>query len=198
METKKLIKIQTILLLAILITLGSTLLVSAAIGVSSPYWKLGADQPNPMHIEEGKTEIVNFNLQNKLGDNDAIIQVTITKGAEIASLTEDTFTVPARSTDVMAPLIISVPPASAGAVYTVKLEFRDISSVEGQGVTYKTGMDNEFDVIVVSPPPPPTPTPAPEPTTKSFSTSSITLIIIAVIIILIILLLLLSKRKTSV
>ena len=67
-----------------------------AMGVSSPYW----DQ-NPLNLYPGQTENVQLNLQNMVGSDDVTISASITKGSEIASITDAStvYSVPAGTKD---------------------------------------------------------------------------------------------------
>lgn len=116
----------------------------SAFGVSSPYW-----EDHPMTIAAGEKRVVNFNLQNMVGDNTANVKIELVEGGEVVSLRKNSFTVDA-GTALDVPLRVSVPrSADQGGVYEVQLEFRSGAvSNEGEMVSVGTGMSVSFDVIV--------------------------------------------------
>ncbi|MCX8159097.1 MAG: hypothetical protein N3D20_02295 [Candidatus Pacearchaeota archaeon] len=116
----------------------------SAFGVSSPYW-----DGNPVYIAKGETKIINFNVQNMVGDGDVNVKAIVREGSDIAVLKEGGFIVKAGSSDKLVPLEIRIPEsANVGDVKRVKVDF--MNSVPGGNgmVSLGTGMSVAFDVIV--------------------------------------------------
>jgi hypothetical protein len=113
----------------------------AAFGVSSPYW-----DGNPLTMARGETKTVNLNLQNMVGEKDVNVKAELKQGSNITSLSEETFTVKAGTSNTMVPLKITMPKdAAPGEVKKVSIEFKTLSDAEG--IAMGTGMSVYFDVI---------------------------------------------------
>ena len=110
-----------------------------AFGVSSPYWE---GYPLTMLLDEEK--IVNFNLQNMVGNEDVEVKVELKEGFNIASLNKESYSVRAGTSDSYVPLRIKA--ADSGS-HKVKLEFKTVTP-GGGGVVTGTGMLVSFDVVV--------------------------------------------------
>lgn len=115
-----------------------------ASGVSSPYW-----EGNPLKMAAGSTETVDLNLQNKQSNETINFKVEIKEGVNIAKLDQEVYVIGPEE-DVNAVLKISIPnKAEQGAEYPIDIEFKTISSSEGENmITTQTGSDVEFKVIV--------------------------------------------------
>lgn len=118
-----------------------------AFGVSSPYWG-----SNPLKMYAGETKVVNFNLQNVVGDEDATVKVVINQGSDIASLEKDIYFVKAGASDTYVPLTVRIPEGVIGT-YAIALEFKNIAPGGAGGVAMGVGMVAGFDVIVSERPP---------------------------------------------
>lgn len=165
-----------------LILITSTFLIAlalvsivAAFGVSSPYW-----EGNPMNIARGDSRTVNLNLQNMIGDEDVTVKAELVEGEDVTSLSQEIFTVKAKTSSTMVPLTISMPKdVSPGEVKTVKVEFKTVSSDTG-GIAMGTGMTILFDVVA---------------TEEVSDNNTMMIVTISIIIVLAIILWLLAKKK---
>lgn len=115
----------------------------SAFGVSSPYWG-----DNPLQIYRGETKVVNLNLQNMVGSDDVTLRAEVTQGADIASLSEDTYTVPIGISDVVVPLKIRLDRDSPSAS-SVEVQFKTVATDDDGIVTLGTGMVVGFQVVEV-------------------------------------------------
>ena len=119
--------------------------IVSAFGVSSPYWN-----ENPLRMARGETTIINLNLQNMVGENDVEVKAILVEGKDIISLSKDTFTIKAGTSDTMVPLKIKIPKdAKPGETRKIKIEFKTIQENTG-GISMGTGMTVAFDVIATS------------------------------------------------
>ena len=114
-----------------------------AAGIVSPYWK-----DYPLQMNYGETKMVNFNLQNMVGDEDITIEVMIKQGSEIATLEQTTYTAAAGTSDTMIPLRIIVPENYDKQIQTISLEFKSVAPSEQGMVVLGTGWTTSFDVII--------------------------------------------------
>lgn len=115
-----------------------------AFGVSSPYWE---ERPLTMYI--GETKTVDLNLQNVVGDEAVTVNIELKDGEEVATLSEDTYTVAAGTSDTMVPLVITIPEdAVIGDTYTVSVDFKSVAEGEEGAIALGTGSTTTFDVIV--------------------------------------------------
>jgi hypothetical protein len=130
------------LFLGVFFALALLSLVSSA-GISSPYWK-----DNPLYMSQGETKIVNFKLQNMVGESDITVKAEITKGMEIASLQTDTFTAKAQTSDTTIPVVVTVPQGFEDDVQEVTLEVRTVENQQGGMVSIGSGWTTSFDVII--------------------------------------------------
>ncbi len=135
----KMIKIA----LSIFLVLTLTSMVYA-FGVSSPYW-----ETNPLTMAAGETKIIDLNLQNMVGEEDVNVKVSLKEGSEIASLSEEIYTVEAQTSDTLVPLRIRIPREKANDSYKIVAEVRTVTPKGGSGaLVLGTGMTVSFDVLV--------------------------------------------------
>ena len=120
----------------------------SAFGISAPYW-----ENNPLTMTQGETKTVELNLQNMVGTEDVIVKADIKTGMDIASLVKTTYTVPAGTSNTMAPLVITIPKEAALGAQKVEVEFKTVAPESAGMVTMGTGMSIGFDVIVTKPEP---------------------------------------------
>ncbi len=117
-------------------------LVSSA-GIVSPYWK-----DHPLYMNYGETKTVNFNLQNMVGNEDIVVELSLKQGSNIATLEETIYVAEAGTHDTMIPLKIKIPEDYNGGVQRIELEAKTIvDGTEGM-VVLGTGWLVSFNVIV--------------------------------------------------
>ncbi len=165
---------------SIFLVLVLTVFVSAW-GVSSPYWDKGASEPSSLDIYLGETKTVDLNIQNMAGNEDIVVKAEIKKGAEIASLEKDTYSIKLGTSEnallkITAPLTIGT--------YKVEVEFKTITSGGTGGVAMGTGYTISFDVMVSEKP--------------RAAGALIWVILIAVVIAIAVVIYLIIKRKNKV
>ncbi|MBI2044607.1 hypothetical protein HYT23_00960 [Candidatus Pacearchaeota archaeon] len=115
----------------------------SAVGIVSPYWK-----DYPLNMEYGETKIVEFNLQNMVGNEDITVDVSLKQGSNIASLEKTRYTAAAGTSSTMIPLKITIPKDFNKQVQKVELEVNTVSP-EGEGmINVGAGFIASFDVIV--------------------------------------------------
>ncbi len=137
-------KIKRGVVMGILAVLMLSSIVSA-FGVSAPYW-----ETNPLSMVQGETKTVDLNLQNMVGNEDVTVKAIIKQGSDIASLSQDTYVVKAGTSNMTAPLQITISANTTVGTQKVIVEFKTVP--EGAGmVTMGTGMTVSFDVIVNKP-----------------------------------------------
>ena len=95
-------------LLNLFLVLGSLVLLTTmvgAAGVTAPYW-----DGNPLYMKAGTSETVTLTLQNMAeGSADMTFNAAIEEGSEIASLSQQTYSVPFGIKDVEVPVTITIP-----------------------------------------------------------------------------------------
>ncbi len=139
-------KKRGLVLAAVLFSTMIALSLISAFGVSSDYWA-----GNPVSIGQGQSQVVNLTLQNQVGDEDVAAQIIITGGADIASVSNQVFTVKAHS-EMKVPVTISLPKdAIIGDTKQVVLEIKTIPSGNTGMVSMGTGSNWKYDVQVVEP-----------------------------------------------
>jgi hypothetical protein len=126
----------------IFIGLALTSYVSAA-GIVSPYWK-----DNPLYMNYGETKVVNFKLQNMVGDEDITVKAELLQGNEIASLKTDTFTAPVGTKDTLIPVTITIPENYDKSIQVVELEVNSITPDQEGMVTLSSGWTTSFNVVL--------------------------------------------------
>ena len=159
-----------------------------AFGVSSPYW-----EGNPLTIYPGETKTVQLGYQNMgEGVEDLNVRAEITKGSEIASLSQQDYVVASNTRDTQVEITVSVPEsASIGTEYKVTLTSRTVTPGTEGGVGLGVGMDTTFDILVVE-------KPAVQeelPEEVSGISNIIIFVLLAVIILALILLVVIQARK---
>lgn len=117
-------------------------LVSAA-GISPPYW-----EGYPLQMNYGETRVINFNLQNMVGNEDINVKVSINEGLDIASLEKTTYSAKIGTSDTLIPLKITIPKNYNKQLQRVSLEFNSINPSEEGMVTLGTGWTTSFDVVL--------------------------------------------------
>lgn len=173
MKNKILIALEFIFIVALL-----TALVSAA-GIASPYWK-----DYPLYMNYGETKVVNFNLQNMVGEDDITVKAEIKEGGDIASLETDTYTAKAGTHDTMIPVTITIPKDYDKNLQRVKLEVTTVASDQEGMITLGTTWTTTFNVILSD-----------KPVERSSLIGVIIGLVIAILIALVIILFLLKKRR---
>lgn len=168
-------KLQIISIFLALILVGT---VSAA-GIGSPYWK-----GHPLNMNYGQTKIINFKLQNMVGDEDIKVKVEITQGSDIARLETAIYEAPAGTSDTIIPITIAIPLDYEKTIQEVTLEARAVAEDTGGMVSLGTGWTTSFDVILTE-----------KPVEKSSLVGMIIILVIAIIIALIIIFILAKRRK---
>ncbi|OGJ21609.1 hypothetical protein A3K73_02950 [Candidatus Pacearchaeota archaeon RBG_13_36_9] len=144
MKNKKIFGMGMILVMAILAA--STAL---AFGVSSPYW-----EGNPLTIYPGETKTAQLGYQN-MGENveDLTVRAEITKGGEIASLSQQDYVVAANTRDTQVNIVVSIPAsAEIGTEYKVTLTSKTVTPGTAGGIGLGVGMDTTFDILVIEKP----------------------------------------------
>lgn len=153
-------------------------LISAA-GIASPYW-----EDNPLEMNYGETQVVNFNLQNLVGGEDITVRVEITEGQTIASVENEVYTAKAGTSDTMIPVTISIPADYDKTIQRVKVEVKTINQAEDEGmVGLGTGWTTSFNVILS------------EEAQDESSLSTLLVVLLAVIIAIVVIILVVLKRK---
>jgi len=153
--------------------------VSAA-GIVSPYW-----EGYPLQMNYGETRVINFNLQNMVGNEDINIKVSVKGGSEIASLEKTTYSAKAGTSDTLIPLKIIVPKDYNKQVQKVSLEFNSVAPSDKTGmVTLGTGWTTSFDVVLSE-----------NPIDKRSLVWIIILLVAVVLVLALIIYLMLSRRK---
>lgn len=189
MENKKIFSLGMILVLAVLMT--STVL---AFGVSSPYWK-----GNPLQIYPSETKTVKITYQNMgEGVEDITMRAEITKGQEIASLSQEEYLVRANTKDTTVEVAVSIPEGTPiGANYQVTLTSSSVTPGAEGGVAIGVGMDTTFDVEVIEKPKPQYAelTPLELPQESPETTGIVLFVALAVLIVAIVLLTIIKMRK---
>lgn len=145
MKTQQLFTIS-----ALFITFCSMLSLAAAAGVASPYWN-SAGNENPLYIAPGESQNFALTLQNMVGNEDLQFKATITKGAEVLSITDasDQYFVPAGSNNVPVNLRAQIPAiAPIGTVYNVRMDFLSSPVSESGQFQFGSGYAMTFDIIV--------------------------------------------------
>jgi len=127
------------LFFAVLLLVGSV----SAVGIVSPYWK-----DYPLNMEYGETKVVEFNLQNMVGNEDITVEVNIKQGYNIASLDKTTYTAKAKTYDTMIPLKITIPKDFSKQVQPIEVEVNTVSPETGGMINIGAGFIASFDVIV--------------------------------------------------
>lgn len=165
--------------------------VSATVGVTSFYY-----ENNPLIVNQGEVKDIMFTLQNHGGDADAVVNVELAAGSEIAELTDENlkYNVPLDSDGIPVPMRITIPEDakpgdqwSVGASFSIKYNPKGAGSVQLSSTYFK-----DFKVIVKTPE-------ATSNATKNISllnsplTSFIFLLVILVVLVLLIKLL--SRKK---
>ncbi len=112
-------------------------------GIVSPYWR-----DYPLRMTQGETKIVNFNLQNLVGNQDVTVEVKLKQGSEIATLEKTTYTAKAGTSDTMIPLKISIPNNYNKQVQRIELEVKTVNSETEGMIVLGSGWTASFDVIV--------------------------------------------------
>ncbi|MFH1326854.1 MAG: hypothetical protein ABIH59_01875 [archaeon] len=171
-------KNKTKLSFAIFLALALISSVSAA-GIVSPYWK-----DHPLTMDYGETKVIDFNLQNMVGDNDITIELELKKGSNIASLEKTTYFAKLGTHDTMIPLTISIPEDYNGGVQRIEIEAKEVAEDTGGMVTLNAGWMVSFDVIVSE-----------GDVSKSSLTGIIIGLVIAIIVLVLILFIILFRRK---
>ncbi len=160
----------------VLIFLGS---ISAA-GIASPYWK-----DYPLLMNYGETKIVNFNLQNMVGDKDITVEVTLKSGGDIATLEKTTYTAEAHTSDTLIPLTITIPKDYPRDFQKIELEVKTVSPDQEGMVSLGTGWTTSFNVILSN-------------DEKSSNLTGVVIFLIILIVILgVIIFALVNKRKRA-
>jgi len=158
----------------------------SAIGLSLDY-----NDKNPLKVGPGETkEVIIGRLQNP--DNESItLKLEIIEGADIAEVTSDTLTLPAKSLDTSLNLKISIPEGTPeGTKYKIGIKYADITSKNGTGMIIMTqSQTSSIPVLVQKIPVEPTPT------AGGISTTTIIILIIGIIVVIAIILLLVKKKK---
>jgi len=115
--------------------------ISAA-GIVSPYWK-----DYPLTMNYGETKIVNFELQNMVGDKDITVEVVLKQGGDIASLEKTTYTAKVHTSDTVIPLTIVVPEDYSKSFQKIEMDVKTVNEDTGGMVTLGTGWTTSFNVI---------------------------------------------------
>lgn len=153
--------------------------VSAA-GIASPYFK-----DNPLRMNYGETKIIDFNLQNVVGDEDITVEAMITKGSDIATLDQTIFTARAGTSDTMIPVTITIPQDYTKNSEAVELEVKAVTTDQGGMVTLGTGWVTSFDVLL---------TQREEPKSTS---GMLIWMILGVVVLVVVILFMIRKRRTG-
>ncbi len=177
MKNKIILAFASIFLVLVLTAL------AIAWGVSSPYWDKGASEPSPLEMYSMETKTVELNIQNMAGNEDIAVKAEIKKGAEIASLEKDTYSLDLGTSENV-PLTITAP-LTAGT-YKVEVEFKTITSGGAGGVAMGTGYTTSFDVIVSE---------KPEEKPKSAGTLIWAILAVVIIAIAVVVYLIIKKKK---
>jgi uncharacterized membrane protein len=152
----------------------------AASGVSGPYW-----EGFPLSLAKGESQVVSFNYYNFEGTEDIRVQVSITSGSDIASLSEESYLIEA-GVNKFIPITIKMPAdAQAGETRKVGLLFKTITPSQTGMVTLGTGQTWAFDVV----------TKEEEAKQSSSSGLAVTLIGLAVIVLALVIVAFLLKKK---
>ncbi len=114
-----------------------------AAGIVSPYW-----QDYPLSMNYGETKVVNFNLQNMVGNKDVTVEVNLKQGSEIATLEKTTYTAKTGTSDTIIPLTITIPKDFDKQVQRIELEVKTVNPSTGGMVVLGTGWTASFDVII--------------------------------------------------
>jgi len=142
MIKKKIVFEKSLITLVLAILLIS---FASAFGVSSPFWR-----GNPISVSPGETGSVNLTLQNMIGTEDITVRAVLTKGSEIASVEEKDYLIKAGTKDTKVQVDIRIPPSvPVDTSYVVAVSFETVNSGAGGGVAIGTGIDTNFDVLVV-------------------------------------------------
>lgn len=152
--------------------------ISAA-GIVSPYWK-----DNPLYMNYGETKIVNFKLQNMVGNEDITVKAKITQGNDIASLLTETYTAKAGTSNTLIPITITIPKDYDKSAQVVELEVTTVTPAQGGMVSLGSGWTTSFNVILSE-----------KPVSKNSLLGLIIILAIAIILALIIILVLLKRKK---
>ena len=152
--------------------------ISAA-GIVSPYWK-----DNPLYMNYGETQVVNFKLQNMVGEGDITVTAIIVQGGEIATLSQDTFTAPTGTKNTLIPITITIPKDYDKSVQVVELEVKTVTEDTEGMISLGSGWTTSFNVILSE-----------KPVEKSSLMSVIIGLVIVIILALIIIIFLIKRRK---
>jgi len=177
-KTKKFTKNKIIFVELIFITLIILGVVSAA-GIVSPYW-----QDYPLQMNYGDTKIINFTLQNMVGNKDITVDVKVSKGSDIATLDKTTYTAKAGTSDTVIPVTIKIPQSYDKQVQPVELEIKTVSANAGGMVSLGVGWTPSFNVVVSE-----------KPVQKSTLTGIIIGLILIIIILAAIIFIVIYKRR---
>ena len=132
-----------------LLVITSAILISsfaASSGVTSPYW-----DTNPLVMNPGQTQDIQFGLQNLVGDQNITFKATVSEGSDIAKIIDSNaeYFVPLGRKDVYVNVRVSIPnSAKPGDKYKVTLSFSGASNTKGGQLTFGSAFDNSFDVLV--------------------------------------------------
>ena len=120
---------------------------SSAFGVSTAYW-----DDNPLKIAPGESKIVVLGLQNKVGNEDVILEAELTNdGGGIATLVDENldYFVPLGGSNTVT-IKIEVPEdAEMGITHTITVSFTQVASGEGGMVRLAGAIVTKFPVEVV-------------------------------------------------
>jgi hypothetical protein len=117
--------------------------VVSAAGIVSPYW-----QDYPLQMNYGEAKIINFTLQNMVGNKDITVDVKISKGSDITTLDKTTYTAKAGTSGTLIPITIKIPQNYDKQIQTVELEIKTVNGNAGGMVSLGVGWTPSFNVVV--------------------------------------------------
>ncbi len=120
-----------------------------ASGVVSPYWDSPNDE-NSLRLGKGDSKVVQFELQNMVGDNDATFKLSLQSSQDVAQFTEpqEAYLVEA-GTSVPVPIKISVPSsAQIGDTYRVTFTAQEAKTTAPGQFALGSAFETSFNVLI--------------------------------------------------
>jgi|SRR3989338_336837 len=109
-----------------------------------------SDNLPALEMTKGEVKTVNVNLQNMVGNESVTVKAEIKEGLSIASINQDTYLVPAQTSNIQAPLVIRISSSAVvGDTTKIVVEFKTVTSGAGGMVAIGTGMTISFDVVII-------------------------------------------------
>jgi hypothetical protein len=124
----------------------------SALAVGSPYWKnIPSTDDNPLYLTPGASAIVQFTLQNMVGQDDVTLRAQITKGIDMAVIADSSnnYLVPFGDNNVPVNIKVTAPiTAKPGDKYNVSVSFTSVTKAKAGQFMLGSAIEKSFDVVI--------------------------------------------------